>query len=71
MRTCKRTRDYRRQEAAPMKVLFEATIRMEYDLREGETIEELTGEVIDQIKNGEYFPSRVKDVQVTSMPEAS
>lgn len=54
-----------------MKVLFEAIIRMEYDLREGETIEELTGEVIDQIQNGEYFPSRVKDVRVASMPEAS
>lgn len=54
-----------------MKVLFEAVIRMEYDLREGETIEELTGEVIDQIQNGEYFPSRVKDVQIASMREAS
>ena len=54
-----------------MKVLFEAIIRMEYDLREGETIDDLTGEVIDQIQNGEYFPSRVKDVQVTAMPEAS
>ena len=54
-----------------MKVLFEAIIRMEYDLREGETIEELTEEVIDQIQTGEYFPSRVKDVRVASMPEAS
>ena len=70
MRTRKRTtRD--RQEAALVKVLFEAVIRMEYDLREGETVEDLTKEVIDQIQNGEYFPSRVKDVHVTSMPEAS
>lgn len=60
-----------RQEAALVKVLFEAIIRMEYDLRDGETVEDLTKEVIDQIQNGEYFPSRVKDVQVTSMPEAS
>ena len=71
MRTCKRTRDYHRQEATLVKVLFEAIIRMEYDLREGETIEELTGEVVDQIQNGEYFPSRVKDVQIASMREAS
>jgi len=54
-----------------VRVLFEAVIRMEYDLREGETVEELTEEVIDQIQNGEYFPSRVKDVRLTSMPEAS
>ena len=54
-----------------MKVLFEAVIRMEYDLRDGETIEELTGEVIDQIQTGEYFPNRVKDVRVVLLPEAS
>ena len=71
MRTCKRTRDYHRQEDTIVKVLFEAVIRMEYDLRDGETIEELTGEVIDQIQTGEYFPNRVKDVRVVLLPEAS
>lgn len=47
-----------------MSITFEAVIRMEYDLREGVTVEDLTQEVIDQIKSGEYFPSRVKDVHV-------
>jgi hypothetical protein len=54
-----------------VRVTFEAVICLEYDLREGETLKELTEEVLDQIRNGEYFPSRVKDVQVTSLPEAS
>lgn len=49
-----------------MRVTFEATICLEYDLREGETEEDLTEEVLDQIRNGEYFPSRVKDVQIMS-----
>lgn len=54
-----------------MKVMFEAIICLEYDLREGETEEDLREEVLDQIRNGEYFPSRVKDVQITSLQEAS
>ena len=52
-------------------ITFEAIIHMEYDLREGMTIEELREEVLDQIKNGEYFPSRVKDVQVATLKDAS
>ena len=54
-----------------MRVTFEATICLEYDLREGDTEEDLTEEVLDQIRNGEYFPSRVKDVQITSTKKAS
>lgn len=54
-----------------MRVTFEAVICLEYDLREGETVEVLTEEVLDQIRNGEYFPSRVKDVQIAAMREAS
>jgi hypothetical protein len=54
-----------------VRVTFEAVIYLEYDLREGETVEDLSEEVFDQIQNGEYFPSRVKDVQITSMQEAS
>lgn len=54
-----------------MKVLFEAILCLEYDLRDGETLEDLGAEVLDQIRNGEYFPSRVKDAQVTSVQEAS
>lgn len=54
-----------------MRVTFEAVIYLEYDLREGETVEDLSEEVFDQIRNGEYFPSRVKDVHITSMQEAS
>ena len=54
-----------------MRVTFEAVICLEYDLREVETVEELTEEVLDQIRNGEYFPSRVKDVQVAALQQAS
>lgn len=54
-----------------MRVTFEAVMCLEYDLREEESIEDLTAEVIDQIRNGEYFPSRVKDVQITPLQEAS
>jgi hypothetical protein len=52
-------------------IKFEAVVNMEYDLRDGMTIEELVEEVIDQIRKGEYFASRVKDVQVAPIPEAS
>lgn len=54
-----------------MKVTFEATICMEYDLRDGESIEDLAEEVLDQIRNGEYFPSRVRDVQLSTLQHAS
>lgn len=54
-----------------MSIIFEAILRIEYDLKDGMTIEELTEEVLDQIKNGEYFSSRVKDVRVAPLPEAS
>ena len=52
-------------------IKFEAIVSMEYELREGMTIEDLTDEVIDQIRNGEYFSSRVKDVHVIPLHEAS
>lgn len=52
-------------------IKFEAIVSLEYELREGMTVEDLTDEVIDQIRNGEYFSSRVKDVQVTPLQEAS
>jgi hypothetical protein len=52
-------------------IKFEAVVNMEYDLREGMTIEELIEEVIDQIRSGEYFSDRVKDVRVTPLHEAS
>lgn len=54
-----------------MEVKFEAIVSMVYELREGMTLEDLTAEVLDQIRNGEYFSSRVKDVQVTPLMEAS
>lgn len=54
-----------------MAVIFEAIVRMEYDLKDGMTIEELAEEVLDQIKSGEYFSSRVKDVRVTPLEDAS
>lgn len=44
---------------------------MEYDLREGMTLEDLTEEVRDQIRNGDYFSSHVRDVEVTPLVEAS
>ena len=52
-----------------MSIMVEAILRMEYDLREGMTLEELIDEVVDQIKNGEYFASRVKDVHVTPLTD--
>lgn len=54
-----------------MTVTFEAILSLEYELREGMTLEDLAAEVLDQIRNGEYFSSRVKDVRVTSLVEAS
>lgn len=54
-----------------MNVTFEAVICLEYNLREGEAIEDLTAEVIDQIRSGEYFASRVKDVQIKALQQAS
>ncbi len=53
-----------------MGIKFEAIVTMEYELREGMTIEDLTAEVIDQIRTGEYFTSRVKDVRVTPLDNA-
>ena len=52
-------------------IKFDAIVSLEYELREGMTLEDLTAEVLDQIRNGEYFSSRVKDVQVTPLMEAS
>ena len=54
-----------------MVVKFEAIVSLEYELREGLTLEDLTEEVRDQIRNGEYFSSRVKGVEVTPLVEAS
>lgn len=54
-----------------MSVIFEAIVRMEYDLKDGMTIEDLTEEVLDQIKSGEYFPSRVKDARVRALEDIS
>ena len=54
-----------------MGIKFEALVTLEYDLRDDMTIEELAVEVLDQIRNGEYFASRVKDVQLTPINEAS
>lgn len=54
-----------------MKIVVKAVVNLEYDLRDGTSLEELTDEALDQIKNGEYFPSRVKDVHITSVQEAS
>lgn len=54
-----------------VEIKFEAIVSMVYELREGMTIEDLTGEVLDQIRNGEYFSSRVRDVQVTPLQDAS
>lgn len=54
-----------------MRVTFEAVIYLEYDLREGETVEELREEVLDQVRNGEYFASRVRDVQIAALQQAS
>ena len=53
-----------------MGIKFEAIVTMEYELREGMTIEELTAEVIEQIRNGEYFSTRVKNVRVTPLDDA-
>lgn len=50
-----------------MSIMIEAILRMEYDLREGMTLEELIDEVVDQIRNGEYFASRVKSVHVAPL----
>lgn len=54
-----------------MAVIFEAIVRMEYDLKDGMTIEELAEEVLDQIKSGEYFSSRVKDARVTALGDVN
>lgn len=54
-----------------MSIIFEAIIRMEYDLKEGMTIEELTEDVLDQVKTGEYFSSRVKDARVTPLGDVN
>lgn len=54
-----------------MTITFEAIVSLEYELREGMTLDDLVAEVLDQIRNGEYFSSRVKDVQVTPLVEAS
>ena len=54
-----------------VEIKFEAIVSMVYELREGMTIEDLTAEVLDQIRNGEYFSSRVRDVQVTPLQDAS
>ena len=50
-----------------MSIIFEAVVRMEYELKDGMTIEELIEEVLDQVKSGEYFASRVKDARVTPL----
>lgn len=54
-----------------MSIIFEAVVRMEYDLKDGMTIEELTEEVLDQVKSGEYFSSHVKDARVTPLRDAN
>ena len=54
-----------------MRITFEAIINMEYELREGMTVEELTEEVLDQVKSGEYFSSRVKDARVAPLGDAN
>ena len=54
-----------------MVVKFEAIVSLEYELREGMTVDDLTDEVLDQIRNGEYFPNRVKDVHLKPLQEAS
>ncbi len=54
-----------------MAIVFEAVIRLEYDLKEGMTIEDLADEVLDQVKTGEYFSSRVKDARVTPLGDPS
>lgn len=54
-----------------MGIIFEAIVRMEYDLKDGMTIEELAEEVLDQIKSGEYFSSRVKDARVTALEDVN
>ena len=54
-----------------MGIIFDAIVRMEYDLKDGMTIEELTQEVLDQIKSGEYFSSRVKDARVTPLGDGN
>lgn len=48
-----------------------AMISMEYELREDQTLEELIEEVVDQIWNGEYFPSRVKDVGILMIEKSA
>lgn len=53
-----------------MSIIFEAIIRMEYELKDGMTIEELTEEVLDQVKSGEYFSSRVKDAHVKPLGDS-
>ena len=51
--------------------MFEATVTMEYELRSDQTMEELLEEVMDQIKSGEYFQSRVKDVRVSAIKKSA
>ena len=59
------------QEDITVSIIFEAIIRMEFDLEDGMTIEELTAEVLDQVKTGEYFSSRVKDARVTPLGDVN
>lgn len=54
-----------------MRVMFEATVTMEYELRSDQTMEELLEDVLDQIRCGEYFPSRVKDVSVSDVKKSA
>lgn len=54
-----------------MRVTFEATVIMEYELREDQTLEDLIAEVLDQIRSGEYFPSRVKDASILELQKTA
>lgn len=54
-----------------MRVMFEATVTMEYELRSDQTMEELLEDVLDQIWCGEYFQSRVKDVSVSAIKKSA
>lgn len=54
-----------------MIVKVNAMIAMEYELREDQTLEELIEEVVDQIWSGEYFPSRVKDVDILMIEKSA
>lgn len=54
-----------------MRVKFEVTVVMEYELRSDQTMEELLEDVLDQIWSGEYFQSRVKDVSVSAVKKSA